>query len=247
LDGRTVATASLEELVIRLWDTATGDLKASLRHEKECQYCGERMDSVAFSADGSTLATGNFRKVYLWDTNTEKLKNVLVDKTRKVSSATSHDSTIYRVVFSPDGRTLATASRDGTAKLWDVATGQLKATFRHQAAVVRLAFTPNGRVLATGSRDTTARLWDVSTGQAIALLTHKGTVLSIDFSPDGKLIATGAENEHAVKLWDVTTGVLISTFDGPRFPYPLAFSPDGRTLATSGEKGAVLLWDVPVR
>src|SRR5712692_9168894 len=112
------------------------------------------------------------------------------------------------MAMSPDGRSLATGSRDGTAKLWDVAMGELKNTLKVGWAVNVLAFSPDSKTIATGSGR--GLLWNASTGELIAELPHKGTVWSIDFSPDGKLVATGADNDHSVKVWDVATGKLLN-------------------------------------
>src|SRR5262249_46181549 len=70
----------------------------------------------------------------------------------------AHKGRVFAVAFSPDGKTVATASEDNTARLWDVATGQARATLTHEKAVYSVAYSPDGNLVATGSEDTTAKL-----------------------------------------------------------------------------------------
>lgn len=251
-DSRTVATASLNDLSVMLWDAETGRSKAMLSHPKPYRYASNSVDAVLFSLDGKTLITSSNRTVYLWNVATAQIKSKLIDPEViiydgfKKLKGFSHGDTIYSMVISGDGRTLATGSRDGTAKLWDMSSGELRATLKgHKGRVHRLAFSPDGRTLATGSDDKTARLWGVVTGQLQATLKHRGTVWSLSFSSDSRIIATGSDNEHAVNLWDCATGELLARLNEARLP--ALFSPVGRTLATADEKNNVLLWDVPMK
>jgi WD40 repeat protein len=231
-DNRTLAVASGGA---SLWDVSTGQLRIKLDLRKaEAGPAG----SVAFSSDGLTLATANFRTVYLWNSSTGELKRSLV----------GHVSTIYEIAFSPNGRFLATGSRDNTARLWEVETGKPQYKFAgYDGKVHKIAFSPDGRILAVsgGYKHNETKLWDVASGKLIATLPHKGRVWSLAFSPNGSLVATATENEKTVKLWDPNTGKLKATLDGAH--YPLAFSPDGRTLATAGGHDTVILWEVPAR
>jgi WD40 repeat protein len=157
-----------------------------------------------------------------------------------------HNGSVESVAFSPDGKILASGSRDDTIKLWDVATGREIRTLQgHTGDVNSVAFSPDGKVLASGSWDKTIKLWDVATGTLLRTLKgHTDYVRSVAFSPDGKVLASGSF-DNTIKLWDVATGREIRTLSGHTLDVAsVAFSPDGRILASGSVDTTIKLWDV---
>jgi len=165
---------------------------------------------------------------------------------REKNRLEGHTSAVNSVAFSPDGKTLASASWDNTIKLWNISTGKLISTFiGHTDAVSSVAFSPDGKTLASASLDKTIILWNISTGKPISTLTgHTGAVWGVAFSPDGKTLAS-ASWDKTIILWNISTGKLISTFIGhSNTVSSVAFSPDGKTLASASLDKTIILWNI---
>ncbi|WP_203874778.1 nSTAND1 domain-containing NTPase, partial [Planobispora takensis] len=159
---------------------------------------------------------------------------------------TGHAGAVSQVLITPDGRTLISAGRDRSVRLWDVRSGTLLARLMgHDTWLKAAALSPDGRTLATGGEDGVLVLWDVPGRARIAALPgHDRQIREIAFSSDGRTLAT-AGDDHNVVVWDADRRVRLRTLTGHRAAVRgVAFSPDGRTLATAGDDRAVLLWDL---
>ncbi len=155
------------------------------------------VSSLAFSRDGSLLASGSFAKIRLWDTSTGQERAVL----------TGHDHNVVCLAFSPDGALLASGSEDSTVRLWDVAAGTERAKLEgHTGTVTCLAFSPDGRFVASCGADKTMRLWEAATGKELRRMEgHTKKVNTLALSPDGSFLVSGGDDK-TVRAWDTSTG-----------------------------------------
>jgi WD40 repeat protein len=177
----------------------------------------------------------------------------------------AHQHWVICLAFSPDGKYLASGSRDDTLKLWDLSTGrQLRTIEGHSDFALRAAFTTDGRSVVIGGADERiknrsakywggmAKLFDVATGiDKMTFRGHRGTIISLTISPDGRLLATGDSLDGTIRLWSLVTGKCLAVLSGhtQREIRCLAFSPDSRVLASgsgdySGQFGEIKLWEV---
>jgi WD40 repeat protein/serine/threonine protein kinase/energy-coupling factor transporter ATP-binding protein EcfA2 len=155
-----------------------------------------------------------------------------------------HRGPITGMTLSPDGKTVATCGEDRRVRLWEVESGDQRASFVEREKVVDLAYSPDGALLATGSDDGTVRLRHSKSLDVVATLKgHGSRVFRLRFSPDGSLLAS-TSYDRTVRLWDVRQRRVARTLRGYRqFVLDAAFSPDGRWLATTaGDR--VRVWDL---
>jgi WD40 repeat protein len=220
-DGKLLATGD-EQATVRIWDLET---HKQLR-EIDMKSGAERL-SLAFSPDGKTLACagawneGGVPKgvtlnlqgrvtitgkegylVLLWDVATG-------EEVRRFAGLKDN---VQSVVFSPGGKTLAGASRDGRVCLWDVVTAKellyIEAHPHHgdsPTASPCLAFSPDGRTLASAGADKTVRLWDAATAKPLGkFVVPDGGVTGVAFAPDGKTLVTGSA-DTTLLVWDLAS------------------------------------------
>lgn len=154
-----------------------------------------------------------------------------------------HADFVLEARFSPDGELLASASKDGTAMVWNLADGTVKYVLRHGARVNSVAFNRDGSLLATTSDDQKGRLWSMRDGHLIAELPHDERANNAEFNPAGDMLVT-ASRDNTAKVWRASDGALVCTLPHARQVFTALFSPDGSRVVTAVGDGTARIWQV---
>jgi WD40 repeat protein len=195
---------------------------------------------LAFSQDGKRLATANGSFAFVWDVATGRELFKAMHAT-SADDAESHLLWIDSVAFSADGNYLATGGRDGTARVWNLTTGQELTRLTHAAPVEAVAFSRDGATLSTGSFDGTARLWELPSGRERLRATHPGGSEVVAFSPDGRQVASGG-SEGAVNVWSLGRSDQLAAITHTAAVDAVTMSPQGDRMATADEGGGLRIW-----
>jgi WD40 repeat protein len=221
-DGKLLAFGTVRNTV-KLWD-----LQA--RRELDEFMSTVQVESLSFSADGTSLAVPDKGAVKLWDIS----RRVDPDRLER------HAGEAISVALFPDGKTLATGGDDSQSKVWDLASGQARNLARHENGWSVVAVSPDGKMVAVGA-DAKINLWDAKKLSPLGELTgHTGAIWAVEFSPDGRSIVSSG-TDKTVRLWDVASHEELHRFEGHDGDVrAAAFSPDGRTIASGSER--IILW-----
>jgi WD40 repeat protein len=242
-DGKILASSS-DDLTIGFWEIATGRKILSLGADR---YSFRR---VSFSPDGSKLFTGGDDsrvRIYDFGQLLASAQNPAIE-VECLQELLGHTNWVFSISLSPDQSQLATASADGTVRIWDLATGLVLHVLAHPHWVIRTIFSADGRRLVVSGMSANIYVWDTISGTLIQTLTgHTDWIWSIAASADGNILVSAGE-DLTIRVWDLTTGTCESVFRAHQQRiWAIAITPDGSQIISGSEDQTIHIWDLQQR
>ena len=203
--------------------------------------------SVGFSPNGKLLASGTEDgTVTFWSINGDQLWTIQ-GHSNELDSENNNIGTVQSISFSPDGKTIASASWDGTIKLWSLDGKEIKAFQGDKYLFNSVSFSPDGKMLASGNRNGSMTLWNLNGNSQWTRSVNDGgqtyAVWSVSFSFDGNTLAS-ASRDGTIKIWSLDGTELDSINGHSGSANSVSFSLDGKTLAAGNEDGSIKLWSL---
>ena len=257
-DGKILTGGSTDSKIYS-WNVESGEQIWAITGYKRCGRSEKFpliVKSLAYSADGKTLASWCGGEMRLWNVVSSELRLIFEQFERSV----------YALAFSPDSNTIVTGSHDGTIHLWDKTNGEHKRTLLgHSDMVTAVVYSPNRDIFVSASLDGTIRLWGAVGKLPKRIFTgHTRNFDLLTYSPNGKTLASRNSTTSDILVWDAETfqhklKLMVNTNDeqGPQVVErrnrmekneemitSLTYSPDGATLVTGGMNNTIRFWDM---
>jgi WD40 repeat protein len=238
-DGKLLAAGAYRDLF--LIDPKTGDVLDKL------SGLAWGIAALAFSPDGRRLAVAVGNPGVEGDLLVYTVPAAGQSWPAPLQVPAAHQDVIQRLVFSPDGKLLASGSYDRQIRLWDTTTFKEPRTLKeHSDSVYGLSFSPDGKLFASGAADRAVKVWETARGKLLYTLGEPTDwVYAVAWSPDGRhLAAAGADK--SIRVWQVTAEagkVAQSVFAHEAPVTQLAYAADGKTLYSLSEDRSIKAWD----
>jgi cytochrome c len=223
-DGAELVSGSFDATAIR-WSLGTGTAETVLRFHEGA------LNAVAFLGDGRLATSGEDGRIALWRKGQDKPAEVL----------TGHGAPVVQLAVSPDGQSLASASWDGTARLWPLAGGPPRVFEGHRQNVNGVAFTRDGRALVSVGYDATLRIWPLAAPGSPRIVTLPSPLNAVAVAQSGEIVAAGASGKVFFLSAAGEAAGEVAAADAPLIA--LAISGNDTYIAASSIKGAIAIID----